>query len=524
MSRSLRVVPLAALLVLARAGDASAFLPRGRIEVSVEFIVNAADGSVRSACPHTEQARLHHKRELWLSVTEADPREEGDPSGAVLCGSDSLAPQSPDSADTAAAPYLVAEVSTVSRVVRQMEDERLLVVAVSVATRRRSGVADGEARYERTEERREFFFSESRDAFVPLLIANESEQESLGIYEIFLGVTARLVREASASVYGTVQVTTGAGSDLLLDRGVAAILLPGREVTLHNVPIGLREMRVRDASGEEIRKVVRVEASRTSRVDLRAPDAQAGAPPYRLVPLGPNDQGYEEFRRTTDGAVVVMIPAGEFLMGNRETERNPLEHRVWLSDFRIDVTGVTWGQFMRFAEATGIPLPEHEPYWGIHDDHPMVYVTWEEAKSYCEWAGARLPTEAEREKAARGSDGRMYPWGNEAPNEQRAVFRHTWGYEATGAVGTRPDGASPYGVHDMGGNVWEWCADWYDDGYYAESPDRDPKGPPSGRAHVVRGGSWDSRPSVLSASCRSWGHRGYRDGDFGFRCAMSAPD
>jgi formylglycine-generating enzyme required for sulfatase activity len=179
---------------------------------------------------------------------------------------------------------------------------------------------------------------------------------------------------------------------------------------------------------------------------------------------------------------------------------------------------------MHFAEATGVPLPEHEPYWGIHNDHPIVYVTWEEAKSYCEWAGARLPTEAEREKAARGSDGRMYPWGDEAPDEQRAVFRHSWGYEATGAVGTRPDGASPYGVHDMGGNVWEWCADWYDDGYYADSPDRDPKGPPSGRAHVVRGGSWDSRPTVLSASCRSWGHRGYRDGDFGFRCAMNAPD
>ena len=266
MSRSLRIliVPLAALLVLTRAGDASAFLPGGRIEVSVEFVVNAADGSVRSVCAQTEEARLHHRSERWLSVTEADPRAEGDPPGAVLCGSDSLAPPSPDSADTAAAPYLVAEVSTVSRGVRQMEDERLLVVAVSLALRRRSGVADGETLYERTEERRELFFSGSGDAFVPLLVANESERESLGIHEIFLGVVVRLVRDESASTYGTVQVTTGAGGDLLLDRGVVATLPPGGEVTLRNVPIGLRDVRVRDASGQEIRKVVRVEAGLTS--------------------------------------------------------------------------------------------------------------------------------------------------------------------------------------------------------------------------------------------------------------------
>jgi formylglycine-generating enzyme required for sulfatase activity len=221
--------------------------------------------------------------------------------------------------------------------------------------------------------------------------------------------------------------------------------------------------------------------------------------------------------------VVVKIPAGEFLMGNKETERTPLEHQVYLSDFLMDVTGVTWGQFKKFAAATGVPLPLHEPYWGVHDDHPAVYVSWEEAGAYCEWAGGRLPTEAEREKAARGTDDRMYPWGNEEPDPQRAVYRRSWGHEATAAVGTHPEGASPYGLQDMGGNVWEWCSDWYDGGYYAESLYRDPKGPPTGIAHVVRGGSWDSRPAVLSCSCRNWGHRGYRDGDFGFRCAMNAP-
>jgi formylglycine-generating enzyme required for sulfatase activity len=280
---------------------------------------------------------------------------------------------------------------------------------------------------------------------------------------------------------------------------------------------------VRDASGQEIRKVVRVEANRTVPVDLSLPDPAGNAVRYRLEPLGKNPQGYEEYRREVDGAVVVKIPGGEFLMGNRETERAPLEHRVYVSDFLMDKTGVTWGQFKKFAASSGIALPLQEPYWGIHDDQPVVYVTWEDGKAYCEWAGGRLPTEAEREKAARGTDDRKYPWGNGEPEPERAVYRRSWGHEATGAVGTHPAGASPYGLQDMGGNVWEWCSDWYDDGYYAVSPYRDPEGPLSGTAHVVRGGSWDSRPTVLSCSCRSWGHRGYRDGDFGFRCVMNAP-
>ncbi|MGH2667538.1 MAG: formylglycine-generating enzyme family protein [bacterium] len=162
-------------------------------------------------------------------------------------------------------------------------------------------------------------------------------------------------------------------------------------------------------------------------------------------------------------------------------------------------------------------------YWGIHDDHPVNFVTWEEGNAFCGWAGGRLPAEAEWEKAARGTDGRTNPWGNEPADPSRAVYRRGWGYLATDPVGSHPTGASPYGLLDMGGNVWEWCADWYDADYYAVAPTRDPRGPLAGIARVVRGGSWDSRPAVLSASCRSWGHRGYREADFGFRCAMTAP-
>ena len=432
----------------------------------------------------------------------------------IRCGSDQF---------ESGNPYLVAEVSTTTRLIRQMEDERVLRVDLSLSLQTLSGFeTTGKPVYQRSELKRDFLFSENGDAFVPLLVANGREREALGIHEVFVRVAARVVEEESAATYGVVSVTSEMGeAELLMDRGAVGKIRAGSETTLRNVPVGLRDVRVRDSSGREIRKVVRVEANRTSLVDLRRPDPNAV--PYRLAPLGKNDQGYEEYRREADGAVVVKIPAGEFLMGNKETERTPLEHRVYVSDFLMDKTGVSWGQFKKFAEVSGIPLPLHEPYWGIHEDHPMVYVTWEEAKAYCEWAGGRLPTEAEREKAARGTDARKYPWGNEEPEPERGVYRRTWGYEATEAVGTHPAGASPYGLLDMGGNVWEWCADWFDNGYYAVSPYRDPRGPTSGTAHVVRGGSWDSRPSVLSSSCRSWGHRGYRDGDFGFRCAMNAP-
>ncbi len=527
MATSLRIATVAALLVLAPSDQAGAFFASGRIEVSVEVIANTVEGPVRSGCLLREEVERYSKRDWWLSVAEARPHPSGGwetTDRGIRCGSGPLE-QPYSGSGPSVHPYLVAEPSTVARVVRQMQDERLLVVELSIALRKLSGFEAGEAVYESSSVNRRLSFSESHDAFVPLLVTSGSEGESSGIREVFVRVTASVARDESAAAYGVVLATSGmTGADLFLDRGVAGRIPADGRVALRNVPAGLRDVRVLDASGHAIRKVVRVEPGRTSVVDLRAPDPQGPAAPYRLVPLGENAEGYEEYRRPADSAVVVKIPAGEFLMGNRETERTPLEHRVWVSDYLMDKTGVTWGRFKRFAEATRIPLPRHEPYWGIHDDHPMVYVSWEEAKSYCEWAGGRLPTEAEREKAARGTDERMYPWGNEEPDKERAVFRRSWGFEPTDPVGTHPAGASPYGVQDMGGSVWEWCADWYDDGYYEVSPYRDPKGPDSGRAHAVRGGSWDSRPTVLSASCRSWGNRGYREGDFGFRCAMNAPD
>ena len=529
---SMRLIPsVGIVLLLVWSHEAGAFLPRDAIELSVEVIANAVEGPPRSGCRVSEEVQTFRKRAWRVAVGEAQPdlqkqKAAGEAGIGIRCEDAAIEGTHPDSANPPGSPYLVAGVSTLSRLVRQMEDERLLEVEVSVSIEKLSGFGEqGEPRYQDPFQlKRQLFFAEGGDALLPLLVADDAELEAWGIREVFLRISARAMAEESDAAYGVVSVTSGMEqAELLLDGGRVGRISAGGEATLRNVRVGLREVAVRDASGHAVRKLVRVQANRTVLVDLSAPHPADDALQLRLHTLGKNAEGYGEYRREADGAVVVTIPAGEFQMGNAETEASPLEHRVYVSEFLMDKTGVSWGQYRKFAEATGIPLPPHEPYWGMHDDHPAVYVTWEESAAYCQWAGGRLPTEAEREKAARGTDDRKYPWGDEEPDPERGVFRRSWGYGGTDAVGTHPAGASPYGLLDMGGNVWEWCADWYDGDYYAVSPYRDPKGPPSGRAHVVRGGSWDSRPAVLSCSRRSWGHRGYRDGDFGFRCAMNAP-
>ena len=522
-----RTLLLGTLLVLALIQWGGAASSGREVGVTIQVIVNPVDGSPHTGCQVS--AKLEAPRtEWWTAFAHAKSHPETGweaVDGGVGCGVGAFGKGSWDSETSPGAPYVMARVLTEAGLLPSaLTPERVLLLNVSLSLQKLSSFDNGgKPDYQQSELKRSFHFLERGDAFIPIVVANDAEMEAFGIQEVLLKVTAGTSRDESSRAYGALSVTSGAeGGKLLMDGGVVGET-SGGETVLRNVRVGMREVVVRDSAGDEIREVVRVEANRTVLVELGIGAAARGAGSYRLEALGENRQGHEEYRRSIDGAVVVRIPAGEFLMGNKETERTPLEHQVYVSEFLMDKTAVTWDQFKRFAAATGVALPPHEPYWGIYDDHPVVFVTWEEAKTYCEWAGGRLPTEAEREKAARGTDGRKYPWGNEEPDPQRGVFRSEWGYEATAAAGTHPAGVSPYGLLDMGGNVWEWCSDWYDDGYFAVSPYRDPKGPSSGSAHVVRGGSWDSRPSVLSSSCRNWGYRGYREGDFGFRCAMNAP-
>jgi len=236
---------------------------------------------------------------------------------------------------------------------------------------------------------------------------------------------------------------------------------------------------------------------------------------------------------------MVYVPAGEFMMGSSDKSiemylqmfiyRRPSrfaneqpQHTVYLDAFYIDKYEVTNAQYQEFMAATGHPAP---PYWDNElynqPEQPVMCVTWEDARTYAEWVGKRLPTEAEWEKSARGMDGRIWPWGNEwdAAKLNGNDVGTVDGYVYSSPVGSFPQGVSPYGVHDMAGNVWEWCEDWYDENYYSYSPKINPKGPASGDNHVLRGGDWSMNLDFTRCASRF----GLSPGSIltGFRCAKS---
>ncbi|MBI3360139.1 MAG: SUMF1/EgtB/PvdO family nonheme iron enzyme [Chloroflexi bacterium] len=198
-----------------------------------------------------------------------------------------------------------------------------------------------------------------------------------------------------------------------------------------------------------------------------------------------------------DKAVLVYVPAGSFLMGSDlgGLDERPV-HKVTVNGFWIDRTEVTNAQYAQCVAAGACQPPSntssasHSLYYGDtkFDNFPVLYVVWDSAVTYCKWAGKRLPTEAEWEKAAAGTDQRLYPWGKDAPTKNLLNFSS----RDTVAVGSYPDGASPYGALDMAGNVSEWVSDWYSESYYSESSEKNPTGPTSGQYRVLRGGAWNT--------------------------------
>jgi len=245
---------------------------------------------------------------------------------------------------------------------------------------------------------------------------------------------------------------------------------------------------------------------------------------------------------------MVTIPGGTFIMGSdRKVDRNayPAEfpqRKVYLDAYEIDKYEVTTVQFLKFVLATNRdPLIDWQYDGGNFQEtmasHPVMHVSWFDAEAYCKWAGKRLPTSAEWEKAARGGDGRIYPWGNEPAGLSRANFGRTG---LSGPVRDRPErlllyppiisvdkyenSVSPYGVFQMAGNVAEWTADWYDSNYYKKAPDRNPKGPDKGTQRAFRGGGWvDSTPSVRPAQ-RNGTEPQTKMNWLGFRCARDVKD
>jgi formylglycine-generating enzyme required for sulfatase activity len=252
--------------------------------------------------------------------------------------------------------------------------------------------------------------------------------------------------------------------------------------------------------------------------------------------LGKNVRGYEEYRNVKDGTILIQIPAGVFTMGYEEPRKAKVDtliykgkimqikkqgglnvkHKVDLNTFFIGKYEITNAQYKLFCDQTEHSYPPDPKFKGMaqyfvnYPNYPVVNISWEETKTYCDWAGMRLPTEAEWEKSARGTSERKYPWGNENPDvgnqydkcnyktldqtgssTTKAFKKEKDKYIYTSPVDSFSRGASPYGVFNMAGNVNEWCADWLNVDYYSQSPERNPTGPDSGQARVVRGGCWD---------------------------------
>jgi formylglycine-generating enzyme required for sulfatase activity len=216
-----------------------------------------------------------------------------------------------------------------------------------------------------------------------------------------------------------------------------------------------------------------------------------------------------------DGMIQLFVPAGEFEMGDEGK-------KVYLDAFWMDQVEVTNAMYEKCVneDACGLPVISSNPYYGnwAYRDHPVVYVDWFQANQYCEWAGRNLPTEAQWEKAARGTDGRKYPWGNTQPNPRLVNYNGSLIGESVSSF-RYPLGQSPYGALNMVGNVREWVADWYSPTYYQVAPYMNPTGPSTGTERCLRSGAYDADAKEIMTYFR-FRHEPQSAGlSRGFRCA-----
>jgi len=255
----------------------------------------------------------------------------------------------------------------------------------------------------------------------------------------------------------------------------------------------------------------------------------------------------QEIAKLAQASPVIDIPEGWFLMGTVRKDDDPFgletqyddtefpQRRIWLDAYSIDRDEVSMAEYLAFLHEQGIPVPHklRNLIWHLIDVHflpdyvmarwPAMFMDWKEADQFCQMQDKRLPTEAEWEKAARGTEGNLFPWGRKVPDGDLAVsgLYHVHQIPLVAAVDSFEEGRSPYGLSHMAGNVREWVNDWFGPDYYPRMAERNPQGPEEGRYKSVRGGSWRSRPELLRTATRNGALPTNRSPNVGFRCAKS---
>ena len=255
-----------------------------------------------------------------------------------------------------------------------------------------------------------------------------------------------------------------------------------------------------------------------------APVVPTTAPTQPLAPVALAGPQSGSTMTWVDGSTLVYVPPSVFTMGNDGFDA-PV-HEVTLDGYWIQQTKVTNRMFAQCVAVGACSTPAQELGGLVYSNpdfanHPVVGVTWDQSQAYCSWAQGSLPTEAQWEKAARGMEGYIYPWGNENPVCE--LLNHAYCNGTTSEVDSYPDGASPYGLYDMAGNVFEWVSDWYGESYYREAPATNPTGPESGQYRSIRGSSFETYPDQVASAVRHYGAQTYHNRDVGFRCAVQAP-
>jgi formylglycine-generating enzyme required for sulfatase activity len=313
---------------------------------------------------------------------------------------------------------------------------------------------------------------------------------------------------AVAAARGTAYLTS-------YDNNITNVLVAEGTVAVSLVETPTQELMVGESQKVEVDKILPAAATNVTKLD-------AGIVKELLavaLPPSPEPKLGEISINPKDGAEMVWVPKGEFLMGLEQVGSPSYpHHKVYLDGYWMYKTEVTVAQFQKFCSETSRVMPT-APDWGWIENHPIVNVTWQDAVDYAKWAGASLPTEAQWEKAARGTEGRKFPWGNQWDSTK--CNEKSTGPQKTQPVGSYPAGASPFGCMDMAGNVWEWCADWYAADYYTTSPYKNPTGPSSGKDRIMRGCSWNCSQSAAFNCEKRMPGAAFPCLGIGFRCAKT---